>query len=47
MDPDIHFRLNIADMFCVRSIFPETAIVPASIARKNTTGSREQADNAY
>jgi hypothetical protein len=42
MDPDVHFRLSIAGMFCGPSIFPVTPIFPAvSTARKNTAGSRE------
>jgi hypothetical protein len=47
MDPDGHSRLSIAGVFCVFEIYPKTAIVPASMARKNTAGSREQTGNAY
>jgi hypothetical protein len=47
MDPDNYCRPRFAVIFSVLSIFPITTIVPAaSMARKNTAGSREQGDNA-
>jgi hypothetical protein len=47
MDPDNYCRPRFAVMFFVLSIFPITATFPAaSMARKNTAGSREQGDNA-
>jgi hypothetical protein len=46
MDTDVHDRFRAA-IFCVPSMFPMLAILPAAaMPRKNAAGSREQGDNA-